>query len=128
MRPYAAVVLVLSAALAHADAPAQPRSPDAALRTLLDGNRAFVAGGAACARQSTARRNEVAAAQHPIAVVVGCADSRVPPEVIFGQGLGDLFVVRVAGNVIDDTVLGSIEYAVDHLGATLVIVLGHERC
>jgi carbonic anhydrase len=122
------VAVVLVAAPARADAPAPARSPDEALRALLDGNGAFVAGGASCARQTAARRGEVAAAQHPLAVVVGCADSRVPPEAVFGQGIGDLFVIRVAGNVIDDTVLGSIEYAVEHLGAPLVIVLGHERC
>jgi carbonic anhydrase len=130
MRPLAALVvlaLVVPSA-AVADAPAPPRSPDQALRALVAGNQAFVAAGASCARQSPARRGEVAAAQHPIAVVIGCADSRVPPEAIFGQGIGDLFVIRVAGNVIDDAVLGSIEYAVDHLGVPLVVVLGHERC
>jgi carbonic anhydrase len=94
----------------------------------MAGNHAFVAGGAACPRQTPARRSEVAGTQHPIAVVIGCADSRVAPETVFGQGIGDLFVVRVAGNVIDDTVLGSVEYAVEHLGASLVVVLGHERC
>ncbi|MGZ3439506.1 MAG: carbonic anhydrase [Polyangia bacterium] len=130
MRPLAALVvlaLVVPSA-AVADAPAPPRSPDQALRALVAGNQAFVAAGASCARQSPARRGEVAAAQHPIAVVIGCADSRVPPEAIFGQGIGDLFVIRVAGNVVDDAVLGSIEYAVEHLGVPLVVVLGHERC
>ncbi|HLP43294.1 MAG TPA: carbonic anhydrase, partial [Fibrobacteria bacterium] len=73
-------------------------------------------------------RSMVAKAQLPFAVIVGCADSRVPPEILFDQGLGDLFVVRVAGNVIDDHALGSIEYAVEHLGAHLIVVLGHERC
>ena len=66
--------------------------------------------------------------QHPFAIVLGCADSRVPPETVFDQGLGDLFVVRVAGNVIDDQSLGSIEYAVDHLAVRLIVVLGHQRC
>jgi carbonic anhydrase len=124
---FAALAVVSIASAAHADAPVSG-SAEQALRALLDGNRAFVAGAASCPRQSPARRNDVAAAQHPIAVVVGCADSRVPPEAIFGQGIGDLFVIRVAGNVIDDAVLGSIEYAVEHLGAPLVIVLGHARC
>jgi carbonic anhydrase len=130
MRPLAALVLfaLVTPSVAVADTPAPPRSPDEALHALVAGNQAFVAAGASCARQSPARRGEVAAAQHPIAVVVGCADSRVPPETIFGQGIGDLFVIRVAGNVIDDAVLGSIEYAVEHVGVPLVIVLGHERC
>jgi carbonic anhydrase len=130
MRPLAALAMfaLLVPAAAVADTPAPSRSPDEALRALVAGNQAFVAAGASCARQSPARRGEVAAAQHPIAIVIGCADSRVPPEAIFGQGIGDLFVIRVAGNVIDDAVLGSVEYAVEHLGVSLVVVLGHERC
>lgn len=74
------------------------------------------------------RRAALAQSQHPFAIVLGCADSRVPPEIVFDQGLGDLFVVRVAGNVIDDHNLGSIEYAVDHLAVRLIVVLGHQRC
>jgi carbonic anhydrase len=130
MRTPAAFVLVpiFSIAVAHADAPVSKLSADEALKLLATGNRAFVAAGGACPRQSAARRTDVAGAQHPIAVIIGCADSRVPPEAIFGQGIGDLFIVRVAGNVIDDTVLGSVEYAVEHLGVSLVVVLGHERC
>jgi carbonic anhydrase len=76
----------------------------------------------------TKRRDELTKSQHPFAIILGCADSRVPPEIVFDQGLGDLFVVRVAGNVIDDHSLGSIEYAVDHLVVRLIVVLGHERC
>jgi len=76
----------------------------------------------------TKRREELTKSQHPFALVLGCADSRVPPEIVFDQGLGDLFVVRVAGNVIDDHSLGSIEYAFDHLAVRLVVVLGHQRC
>ncbi len=71
---------------------------------------------------------DVAMRQAPFAVVVTCSDSRVPPELIFDQGLGDLFIVRLAGNIVDDAALGSIEYAVDHLGVPLVVVLGHKRC
>ena len=74
------------------------------------------------------RRTELAKTQHPFAAIVSCSDSRVPPEIVFDQGLGDLFVVRVAGNVINDEGLGSIEYAVDHLGTRLILVLGHQRC
>jgi carbonic anhydrase len=80
------------------------------------------------AADAAKRREELANAQHPFAVIVGCADSRVPPEIVFDQGLGDLFVLRVAGNVIDDHSLGSTEYAVDHLSVRLIVVLGHERC
>ena len=76
----------------------------------------------------TKRREELAKSQHPFALVLGCSDSRVPPEIVFDQGLGDLFVLRVAGNVIDDHSLGSIEYAVDHLAVRLIVVLGHQRC
>ena len=80
------------------------------------------------AAEAAKRREELAKSQHPFAIVVGCADSRVPPEIVFDQGLGDLFVLRVAGNVIDDHSLGSIEYAVDHLAVRLIVVLGHQRC
>jgi carbonic anhydrase len=76
----------------------------------------------------TKRREELTKSQHPFAAIVGCSDSRVPPEIVFDQGLGDLFVMRVAGNVIDDHSLGSIEYAVDHLVVRLIVVLGHQRC
>jgi carbonic anhydrase len=74
------------------------------------------------------RRLATAKAQHPFAIIVGCADSRTPPELIFDQNIGDLFVVRTAGNLADDFALGSIEYAVEHLGARLIVVLGHSRC
>jgi carbonic anhydrase len=80
------------------------------------------------ADQAAKRRAELTKSQHPFATIVSCSDSRVPPEIVFDQGLGDLFVLRVAGNVIDDHSLGSIEYAVDHLAVRLIIVLGHQRC
>ena len=76
----------------------------------------------------TARRIELAKSQHPFAFIGGCSDSRVPPEIVFDQGLSDLFVCRVAGNVINDESLLSIEYAVDHLVVSLIVVLGHQRC
>ena len=103
-------------------------SADDALSRLLDGNARYVAAKAEHPGQTAARRDEVAKGQHPFAVILGCADSRVAPELLFDQGLGDLFVVRVAGNVADDAIVGSIEYAVEHLHAPLVMVLGHERC
>jgi carbonic anhydrase len=80
------------------------------------------------ADQAAKRRAELTKSQHPFAIIVSCSDSRVPPEIVFDQGLGDLFVLRVAGNVIDDHSLGSIEYAVDHLAVRLILVLGHQRC
>lgn len=95
---------------------------------LLEGNERYISGKMMHDHQSVSRRDEVAKGQKPFAVIVGCADSRVPPEIVFDQGLGDLFVVRCAGNVCEDASIGSIEYAVEHLGAKLIVVLGHERC
>jgi carbonic anhydrase len=74
------------------------------------------------------RRTDLISSQHPIAIVVGCSDSRVPPEAVFDQGLGDIFVVRTAGQVLDNASMGSIEYAVEHLGVPLLVVLGHDSC
>src|SRR4029453_3906401 len=78
--------------------------------------------------QAAKRRAELTKSQHPFAIIVSCSDSRVPPELVFDQGIGDLFVLRVAGNGINDESLGSIEYAVDHLAVRLILVLGHQRC
>jgi len=103
-------------------------SPDQALRELVAGNQRYFVAKVAHPRQTLERRREVAHGQHPFAAILGCSDSRVPPEILFDQGLGDLFVVRVAGNVVDDVVLGSLEYAVDHLAVPLVVVLGHGKC
>lgn len=95
----------------------------------MDGNARYVKHKEKHPDMSFARRRELDLdGQHPYAVILGCADSRVPPELIFDEGLGDLFVIRDAGNVVDDEVLGSIEYAVEHLGVQLVMVLGHEKC
>lgn len=99
-----------------------------ALDALLAGNRRFVADVVSFAHRGAGRRSEVATGQHPIAAVVCCSDSRVPPEQVFDQGVGDIFVVRTAGNVVDAVALGSIEYACEHLHTSLVLVLGHERC
>lgn len=101
---------------------------DESLKKLIEGNERFVGSKMFHQNQSAERRDEIAKGQHPIAVIVSCSDSRVPPEIIFDQGLGDLFVIRSAGNLVDDIGLGSIEYAVEHLGVQLIIVLGHERC
>lgn len=103
-------------------------SPEQALTTLLDGNRRFATDMPRHPNANAARRSDIASGQQPYAAILTCADSRVPPEMIFDAGLGDLFVTRVAGNLADDTVLGSLEYAVEHLGTPLVVVMGHERC
>lgn len=103
-------------------------SPDESQRRLKDGNERFVAGTPTQTTKDSRRRAEGAQGQKPFAIIVSCSDSRVGPEVVFDQGLGDLFVVRSAGHVVDDVGLGSIEYAVEHLGASLILVLGHERC
>jgi carbonic anhydrase len=103
-------------------------SPDAALAKLKEGNARFVASKVSDGKPTAAKRAETAQAQHPFAIILGCADSRTAPEIIFDQNIGDLFVIRTAGNLVDDHALGSIEYAVEHLGARLIVVLGHERC
>ena len=104
-------------------------SPDEALQKLMDGNRHFVENKMSnAARSDSATRTSLAKSQKPYAIILSCSDSRVPPEIIFDKGLGEIFVVRVAGNIPDPVVLGSIEYAAEHLGSSLIMVLGHERC
>lgn len=103
-------------------------APGDALARLLSGNERYRTDRAINCNRNYHRRAEVAAAQAPFAIVLGCADSRVPPEVVFDRGLGDLFVVRVAGNIASDDAIGSIEYALEHFHCGLVMVLGHERC
>jgi carbonic anhydrase len=103
-------------------------SPATAWKALKEGNERFVAGEPAHPSQSIADRARLAHSQKPTAVLFGCADSRVAAEIIFDQGLGDMFVVRTAGHVIDSAVLGSIEYAVTVLNVPLIVVLGHDSC
>lgn len=99
------------------------------LNRLRDGNRRFVAEiRSENAVASQTRRREVALAQEPFAVILGCSDSRVPAELVFDQGLGDLFVIRVAGNIVAPSQIGSVEFAVGRYGTRLVVVLGHTRC
>ena len=105
-----------------------PLSPTEAWTRLREGNERFVADVPAHPSQNADRRRELQAAQHPHTVIFGCSDSRVAAEIIFDQGLGDVFVVRTAGHVVDTTVVGSIEYGVEVLGASLVVVLGHDSC
>ncbi|MCI4063192.1 carbonic anhydrase [Micromonospora sp. R77] len=111
------------------DTGTQPQpGPRAALAALLAGNRRFAAGRAERPRQDPDTLRRLASGQRPYAVVLGCADSRVPPELLFDQGLGDLFDARLAGNLVDEFVLGTVEYAVLTFASPLVVVLGHERC
>lgn len=98
------------------------------LKKLLRGNRRYVEGQSRHPNSSPYSRKKCAQSQSPPAAVLACADSRVAPEILFDQGLGDLFVTRVAGNISNPMILGSLEYAVEHLGTKLIIVLGHKRC
>jgi carbonic anhydrase len=124
---------------AAACAQAQPRaatlapeapvaSPDEALQRLMDGNKRFTEFKQLHPNETRARLTEVAAGQKPFASIMGCADSRVPPEEVFDRGLGDLFVVRAAGNLADDIAIGSLEFSVAALGSSLIMVLGHSKC
>lgn len=100
-----------------------------ALERLLEGNRRFAAGtGSAEGLSSHARRAELVAGQEPLAIVLGCSDSRVPAEMVFDQGLGDLFVIRVAGNIVAPSQIGSVEFAAERFGTRLVVILGHSQC
>jgi len=99
-----------------------------ALARLLEGNVRYVEQRRLNPNQTDERRDSLIGGQSPYAIILGCSDSRVPPEIIFDQGLGDLFVIRVAGNVVDDIVLASIEYAAEHLHSPLLMVLGHTNC
>jgi carbonic anhydrase len=115
-----------------ADAPAAPRATsDQALQMLVDGNKRFVAGAITHPGRTPADFQPLAAGQYPVAAIVSCADSRVAPEILFDQGIGDIFVIRVAGNYIDGAgaaVKGSVEYAVAELNVPLIMVLGHSQC
>jgi len=104
------------------------KPPREALDQLKEGNQRFVENKTISPRRDEKTRSELAASQKPFAIVLSCSDSRVPPELLFDQGLGDLFVVRTAGHVLDPGPIASIEYALEHLGARLIVVLGHESC
>jgi carbonic anhydrase len=108
----------------------EPTSPSAqqALQLLKDGNARYVAAKMVRPNQSTDRRASLAAGQKPFAIIFSCVDSRVPPELAFDRGLGDLFVIRTAGHAIDRAALGSIQYGVEHLHIPLIVVMGHEKC
>jgi carbonic anhydrase len=101
--------------------------PEQTLQRLLDGNQRFVENRPSL-DESESRRKAIASEQHPFAIILGCVDSRVPPELIFDQGLGELFVIRSAGEVLDHAILGSLEFGVVELKIPLIVVLGHKNC
>ena len=103
-------------------------TPDAALQKLIEGNQRFVQHQPQYPDQTATRLQEVAQAQHPFATILSCADSRVPAEIVFDQGIGDIFDIRIAGNIATPEAVGSIEYAVTLLSSPLLMVMGHERC
>lgn len=124
------IALIASSAIIMASASEEAGSitPELALQQLMEGNLRYAQGNASHPHQSLERRAELVSGQHPFAVILGCSDSRIPPELIFDQGLGDVFVIRTAGEVVDNASLASIEYAVEHLDVPLVVVLGHDSC
>lgn len=103
------------------------QSVDRIWNSLMAGNKRFSEGNVA-AHDLVSQRRKLAKDQHPLVAVLSCSDSRVPPETVFDQGLGDLFVIRAAGNSADPIVIGSLEYAVEHLGTVVIVVLGHQSC
>ena len=120
------IVPLLALAAQAADKPIS--TVEEAVQRLKDGNDRFAAGRLEGKDVGSVRRNELTTEQHPFAIVLSCTDSRVPPEIVFDQGLGDLFVVRVAGNISEPFALGSIDYAIKVLHVPLIVVLGHENC
>jgi len=123
-----ALSLVFNRQAAWASNAGPPMSSDAALKELVAGNTRFVSGALTHPHQNGARLAETLSGQHPFVVIFGCSDSRVAPEVVFDQGIGDVFTIRAAGQVPDSAGLGSIEYSVAELKVPLLVVLGHEKC
>ncbi|MBS0266082.1 MAG: carbonic anhydrase [Planctomycetes bacterium] len=113
---------------APSEVPPPPKDAAEALRRLKEGNRRFAEGTVRHAHQAAVWRDHLTAGQQPFATILACSDSRVPPELVFDQGFGDLFVIRVAGNLIASDVLGSIQYALMHLRTPLLVIMGHEGC
>jgi carbonic anhydrase len=107
---------------------ARTLAPDEVYRLLSEGNERFASGKSERPHCGTDRRIEVSGGQAPFAAILTCSDSRVPPEIVFDRGIGDLFVVRVAGNTAESTVIGSLTLAVNHFGCSLIVVLAHENC
>lgn len=127
-RSICSLLLITTCCIGWSEGPSDVVPADQPLARLKEGNRRYASNREQHPDETLARRKELENGQHPFAVILSCADSRVPPELIFDQGLGDLFVIRVAGNIAADDELGSIEYAVEHLHTRLIVVLGHEKC
>lgn len=125
---YVLALTGLSVGIAFASTGASSVTPDDALQKLKEGNRRFVSGTHKHTGDDMETVKSLSTGQKPYAIILTCSDSRVPPELLFDTGIGEVFVVRVAGNITDQVILGSIEYAAEHLGAPLVMVLGHEKC
>lgn len=132
MKNYVLLPVIVSLAVCTTACQHKMNQPAAAenntLEKLLQGNNRFAAAHPLHPDESRERMGEIAKGQHPFAVVISCSDSRVPPELIFDQGLGDLFVIRTAGNLVGGLEIGSVEYAVEHFQVPLILVLGHEQC
>ena len=130
VRVVTVLAVVFSAALvaAAADSTAPAHTPQEALGLLKAGNDRFVRNASSPVSLSVNRRQELAAGQHPFAMVLSCVDSRLPPEYVFNAGLGELFVIRTAGEVVDKSILASVEYGAEHLHIPLLVVMGHESC
>ena len=122
------VILFSPAKISTAQHNEEKITPDSVLAELKTGNGRHVGHRYQHPHETLDRRRQLVSAQHPHAEILSCSDSRVPPEIVFDQGLGDLFIVRVAGNVASDTELGSLEYGAEHLHVPLIVVLGHESC
>ena len=122
------VVVLGTGAIAAGPDPSAPRTPQDALGALKAGNDRFAKNASSPVSLSVNRRRELADSQQPMAMVLSCADSRVPPEFVFNVGLGDLFVIRTAGEVIDRSILATVEYGAEHLHIPLLVVMGHESC
>src|SRR5690242_14499453 len=123
-----ALLLILAPTISTGHKADDKVTADSALAELKTGNEHHMSHRYQHPHESAERQRELVQGQNPHAEILSCADSRVPPEIVFDQGLGDLFVVRVAGNVATDTELGSLEYGAEHLHIPLLVVLGHERC
>lgn len=104
------------------------KTPQASLQRLIEGNKRFLDDKTTCPDRNQMRRLSTAAQQKPFAIILGCSDSRIPPEIAFDQGIGDIFVVRVAGNIVSAVELDSIEYSAIHNGSSIIMVLGHQNC
>ncbi|MFA5182922.1 MAG: carbonic anhydrase [Syntrophales bacterium] len=123
------VIVVAWGAFALAAGSGADVSADEAIKRLMDGNERYAEGKMTACRQTTKETREILSkGQKPYAIILSCSDSRVPPEIIFDKTFGEIFVIRVAGNVLGPIVLGSIEYAAEHFGSSLIMVLGHQRC